>query len=404
MSKIFHFTDGVTLNSHSGIGPFTNTPYDTAKVGSVARARTTTRQLIFDELDFALTQAGWTRFQTIAGQDHVYTSNGESGTENINIRLRWITANRYLYFGMSTKLTGGNILDAGGEIGGTNSTGTTERWDLTASDFTADFQILATKDHIQAWFQNINHTSTMYSMFLGNFVRIGDNNNVLTLQNSVVAGDNVVLTPTTDPFVAGYRPRDTIAIVEVDPPGAAAAERQFVLDVTSTTITLRKLANAYTGSAAGVGARIGHSPTPTMRSVGNNSLILTPLLSVRDVLSDDILVASVSPVGTGFTSPTRRIALNDTHLNSAFGSGTLPNNRTNRFTSRSFTYVDGSAGTYGMWPCLLVYPGSIIYHQGVGLGGNDYAEHNRATPLEYFAPVRFTSTTASHFMLGPVPQ
>jgi hypothetical protein len=405
MTLIFHFTDGVTTNSVSGVAPFTNTPYDTAISGITARTRPTTRQGIFDEIDFALTTAGWTRFQTVVGSDHVYTSAGESGNENLNIRLRHITSNRYLYFGMSTKLTAGNILDTAAEIGGTNSNQTRERWDLGTSDFSSDFQIIASLDFFTAVFQNINHTSSIFVGFLGNSIAIDENANVLTLSANVAAGTDVVLTPTTNPLVAGYRPGDLIEIVEVEPSSTATAERQLVTDVTSTTFTVANLANAYTGSGGGVGARLGQRTSPLIRGVWNNgtSGAWNPVLNPNVTLSDDILVASTTATGAGFDMGTVRSLWPAAHTDTAFGTGATPNNRSNRFTCRSLAFTFGNS-LIGEMPRFLAYPGTVTYYSASGNGGHDHMENNRVTPTDRFSPMRFGTTATNNYLLGPVPK
>lgn len=400
MAKVFRFTDGSTADSVSGTGPFpANTPFNTG----TARTRTATRQAIFDELDAALVAAGWTQYSKTA-QRAVYESAGEVGNENIGLELNLLSG-RYLHFNLAPKLDSSNELDGG--IGNNVSSGggadTAGRWDLTSSDFTADFFILVDRDHLVAAFQNSNHTDPVHWVSIGRLKRSNIiQQGVHTLAANASAGAYVTLdvTGSGDPIASGYRPGDTIDIVETAKVEAPAARRLYVVDVTTTSLTVLHLPVDFHA-----GALIGGQASPLIRAVSNDVLPDDTNLWSSPFVDADFadggatageLLASALSLPNGETASRVYFSANPGYASSGeYGSGANPNNRTQRFTCRNLSI--GLAGTslLGVHPHLIAFPGNAAQYP------HDWYLANRINPDQYFVSFRPTSATAQRWGVGP---
>ena len=403
MTLIYHFTDGSTADSVSGAGPFTDTPWDTAVTDITAVARPTTRQGRFDAIDAALVAAGWTKHVTTAGSDHVYFSDGENGDQHLCIRIELQSSDRYTLFYCGTKLASGAPPTLDSDAIGGDTALQRDRWD-TSSDITTDLQILASKDFIWAVSQNINHTGNMDVAFLGAMKATSSNPNVLASGVAVTAGDYVVVATGTNPLDLGYRVGDFVQLVEVDQGSSPFVETQQIVAVTTTTITLKTVINTYTS------ARIGTHIVSVGRWVSQNDEFDSTTHFSSPVLFDtpskaagDLCASNGFPSGD-VASYTKQFALGTSHNDGggAFGSGTQPNFRTNRFTCRAVQLKNApgdavNASFAGALPGLLTYNGSVTYYP------HDDMEDRQVISGRY-SPFRFTATSTEHYLLGPVPQ
>ena len=402
MTLVYRFTDGSTAASVSGSGPFPGTPWDTGRTGVVARTRPTTRTGLYDELVAALIAAGFTNYNksNVAGsKDDVFESTGESGAENVCIRLQQSTTARYILGYVAPKLNSSNDLEKA--VGG--ATGTAhDRWDFSTSDFTSDFQILANKDYIWAVAQNTNHTAAMFTMFLGLLKPVDTNANTMILSAGVSAGDFVSVPVTGNPIALGYRPLDVVQIVNTPKASTARAETQVVVQVSTTAVVLRRLGLAYDS-----GARIGMAPVPIARRISqdvefdNGSGVVnqftSPFMPALIGRASDFAADNSLPSGQLLTGVD--YALLGTHAQGGteFGSGVTPNNRTLRFTTRTVAVGLADGNLMGKVPGLATYNGTITYYP------HDYGREDRATPDRDYVPMRFTAASARNYMLGPTP-
>lgn len=307
------------------------------------------------------------------------------------------------------------------------------RWDLTASDFNADFQIVCDMDFIWAVFQNVNHTSVMYVTGIGDGAPFDVNTNNFVLDTSVTSGDFVeliVLDPitklTVNPISLGWRSGDVFQIANVDSNGVPRAETQVAVEIQSDRVICRRLAYDYDGDDQSVnpqieGARIGAYPLPIMKTVGENqeieaSATLQPVntpFSMRQLIDrgnqlggtdGDFTGPATSGDGEGHQSPgiySVGYAQLGTHAqtNDEYGAGTTGNERTLRLTQRTVAVV-GLGGHYSLKiPRLeannITATGTFYPH--------DNMLRDRVTPGEDFVPFRFTATSARVYVLGPTP-
>lgn len=307
------------------------------------------------------------------------------------------------------------------------------RWDLTASDFNADFQIVCDLDFFWAVFQNVNHTGTMFVAGVGDGEPFDVNPNHFVLDTAVTSGDFVeliTLDPVTklgvDPRVLGWRPGDVFQIVNVDPNGNPRAETQVTTEIQADRIICRRLAYDYDGDDQTVnpqveGAKFGQIPMPIMKTIGMNQEIetfgtLVPLNTpfFAQILIDrgnqlggtdgDFTEPSTSGNGEGQDSPAKYdvgYAQLGTHAqtNDEYGSGTTGNERTLRFTQRTVALITKN-GAYAMKIPFL--EANNITSVGI-FYPHDNMLRDRVTPNEDFVPFRFTATSARVYVLGPTP-
>lgn len=415
MTEIYRFTQATIAGSVSGSaaeqgGSYVGTPWDTGRTGVVSITRPTTRTGIYDAIVAALVAAGWTQHAKVAtsgSKDDVFESSGEDGGQNLCIRLLQQTSGRYLSFLCAPKLDASNDLEKA--IGG--STAAVDSWDLTTSDFTADLQILASKDFIHVVVQNTNHTSTMYHAFLGNLLPFDSNKNVLTLDAPVAAGEFVQAQTDVNPISMGYRVGDVIQIVNTAKSSTARAESQILVAIDTTSVTFRRLNGSYDA-----GARIGMRPVPIARRVGANvefqtagtpNQFTSPFIAPT-INSPSGDFAADNSLATGFVYTDVHYALLDRHAqaSSEFGTGTTANSRTLRFTCRSIAVAIAGTGSVrtkgfgGRVPGLYSYNGTASFYP------HDHMKEDRmpvgGTTYDY-APFRFTATSSEHYILGPTP-
>jgi hypothetical protein len=420
MTLVYRFTQSATSGSVSGTtadhgGSYTGTPWDTGRTGVTSVTRPTTRAGIWDVIDATMTAAGWTA--TSKGtRDSVYTSTGESGNENWCVRIT-LSSGQFINFAVAPKVDASNNLQGAIGVSGTNAQ---DRWNLTASDFTADFHFLANKDWIIGTVQNTSHASTMFTIFLGGLSRAGtgNNTNVLISSGSVSAGSFVSIACTANPLTAGYRPGDIVQIVATNTADSAFAERVLLVDVTTTAVVARTLTNNYSS-----GTRIGMLATPIARCVGNdtefdatgtNFLFTSPYMNVG-LTTNDLCNANGNSNGSGqlFYEPDYSLGDTTTQTGTEYGTGASgTQNRTLRFTCRAVLARVTTAPTailpsgassatgrniLGIITPLFAYPGTPSYYP------HDNMQFNRqATPDDY-VPLRFTQSSAIHFVMGPTP-
>jgi hypothetical protein len=409
MTLVFRYTDATNVNSISGTGPFgAGTPFQTG----TARTRPTTRQGIFDELALALVAAGWTEVAHVASTRHVYKSNGEDTTENINIELN-LLAGRYLHFNIGTKVDVSDELEA--RIGNNLSTGggsdANGRWDLGTVDVTTDFFILVTKDHLFAFFQEDGApTATALWVSIG----IGKRTNVLNpnkyaIVNSPVAGDNVLLDVTpSNPLADGYRPGGIIDIVEVAPVQTAKARRLLLTEVTTTGFRVAHLPLNFAATAL-----VGAQPSPLFRGVSNNELPDDPTVwsspldarrpyagsqppSFLPLASQGEILATANLLPNGLVLSEIYFASNPGFASSGeYGAGGTPNQRTQRFTCRNIALASPSMEIALVHPVLLAFPATV------GLYPHDWFNADRFTPNQYYVGFKPTSSTTERWGVGP---
>ena len=397
MTRIYQATDGTSASSISGNGTLAGTPWDTGRTGVSLLTRPSTREIIYNNIVAALVAAGWTQYvknATAGSQDNVFESDGEDGTANLCIRVQQQTSGRYIYFYVAPKLDSSNDLVQA--IGGQSSTA--DRWDLTSSNFTADMQILATKDYIWVVTQNINHTSSMFCAFLGNLETYFGIPTILATSGAVSAGSFVEIATTVDPHTAGYRMGDTIQILEVAKAGSALTEYCTVAAVSATSVTVRRLQNSYSA-----GAKLGTHPCPIVKFVGANTQFQGSNTPTN--LTSPFLPATVDGLNTfasgsfpsGAELNALEYALQSVYASTGdeYGTATTPNDRTLRFTCRTMAVgFDGAA-------CGQVLPGIIAYNGTPSFYPHDYRRADRLSSLKDYVPMRFTATGTLYYLLGP---
>lgn len=402
MALVYRYSDGTNATSVSGAGPFPGTPWDTGRAGVVARARTTTRQGIYDEIAAALVAAGWTRVVAAGApnNDDHWFSAGESGTRHICVRTRHtlVGSNRYVEFYVGVKLDAGGLIQAG--VGGQSSV--IDRLDTTTADYTSDFHIVGDLDSMWFVFQNVNHSGSMLVAMVGELIPVDLNTNVMITSGALTAGEQVQIAVTGNPIALGYRALDPVQIINVAAAGVARAETQIITRVTSSSIYVRQLGQAYDA-----GARVGAAPMMTSRLVSNNteldtiqgvvSNVVTPLMHDRLNRTSDLAVDNALPNGQIMNQANYALLRSWEQTASEFGSGTTGNNRTLRFTARTIAVGVGGRTWAGRLPRLLSYPGTPVYYP------HDYGRYDRVTPAQDFVPFRFTSISARHYMLGSTP-
>ena len=304
------------------------------------------------------------------------------------------------------------------------------RWDLGASDFSADFHLVVDKNFLNVVVQNVNHTANMFSAHIGDAIPYDCNPNVMVAGASVAAGDQVeVLTEdgngvSVDPRVLGYRELDVMQIVNVDPNGTPRAETQVVTRVQSDRVTFKRLRYSYDGdnntaNPRVFGARLGQAPCPIMKTIHQNSEIeeavtsvnvRTPFIhgqidrSLDFPSSGDFVNSFGEPEGIGQYFIHYAQLVTHAQTNDEYGSGISGNERTLRFTTRTLVFGTHSitgftrpAALIGKIPRLASYNGTVSFYP------HDNMKRDRVTPNEDFVPFRFTATSTRNYVMGPTP-
>ena len=394
MTIHFRYTDGSTGTSISGAGPFPGgSPFATG----TSITRPTTRQGIFDEINTALTTAGWTSYVKTASQDIVYESDGESTDENIGIQMEFQTTNRYLVFYIAPKLDSSDDLEA--RIGDGAVSDANNRWDLGAADFTSDMFVLASKDSLFAMVQNINHTSSVFWVHIGVGARTGVMNpNVMALNAGATTGTyvNLDVTPAS-PAGLGYRVGESVTIVETAKASSAKAHKVLITGIGANSIEVRNLPATYAA-----GALVGANASPLFRAVAANELPTdttawrSPFyLSDQDPDGADVLAVNRS-AANGQALVIEFTAFNAYATNGEFGAGNTKNARTNRFTCRTITLKSSTLESLlCKVPSLIAFPGNVTLYP------HDVMLADRVTPNKHFVGFRPTSSTAERWMVGP---
>lgn len=431
MALIYHFTSGVNAG---GTGP-----WDTGRSGVYLKSNPTTRQQMFDAIVEALsgaTGAGWTETAASSASSRVFTSSGESGNESLVVTLQQgpSTDVRYVQFGVAPKVDASGNAEAAilfgpnAPVSGTNN----DLWDFNTSDFTFEFQILATLDFIWV-FATRQSNQQAWTAFAGKLKRNGYNTSVLNLNSSVTAGSNVLVPTSVNPATLGFRIGDTLTITEEDPSSSPNAEVVTVVGIESGGFRVLRLANNYSSTS-----RIGVAPNPiiVMHVDGNHSIDDVPTTSIDRVYfrspfrfrgpNDNLTELHRLDVGSpGEFSGNGQFALHFLGIgkiraggstNQGFGASSVPEVRTGRFlctsiqllilgSTSTLTNVDYSpegGSILGLLPSLYSYPGLASFFP------HDNFLRNKLDPTnpEDYVPVRFAgSSTGSdeHYVLGPTP-
>lgn len=413
MTLVYEYTPSVPDASPAG------TVFDTGRTGTTQRAAPTTQEGVWDALRTALLAAGWTE-NNLATRDSVFYSTGESGLENISIRLVFVAGTTaYLHFQIAPKRDASNNLE--GAIGfSSSSLGTAaDRWGIaTAASF--EFQIRADLDSIWAIFQ-AGTSGIVYSVFLGRLIRtgVGVNSAVYANSSAITAGRfvTVAMAGGADPLADGWTPGDSCQLVEVDPNTGPAAEVAIVADVTSTELVFARLANSYTT------ARIGQLASPLFRWVGQNIDLGTtdqwtsPFLwsgPADDDLQGNVGGGEVSgnrvpfnlqwAVSGGVAAPS---PLSGNTVSGEFGFNSAPNASNLRFLGRAGVMVSPSAaaddapgGKFGRVPGLWAL---WRFNTPPALYPHDWLDDQRASPVVQVTPFRTLSTSLNFYGLGPMP-
>lgn len=397
MTHVYQFTELTVSNSVSGSaaqqgGSYAGTPWDTGRTGVTSVARPTTRTGIYDALVTALLAAGYTRVN-LAVRDDLWTSTGEAGSgARLYFRTRFSTA-RYIDLFLGTKIDGSNNLQ--GVIGG--GANAYDRIDLGAADTTHDLQFVG---DLNGWIFHAQPTSltTAHTLLCGSAETIGAVGAIMQNVGALAAGSAVAIDVTpSNPISLGYRVGDVVRLVEIDPASPARAESTVIVDMSTSSITVAALTNAY------VTARIGANPMPVYRGASTNtelvlsttlnSIFTSPLRTGLRLNGDD-LVADPGEVliNSDFT-------LLNAHAQTGteFGTGTTPNARTLRFTMRRLVLGGAGNSVLGTIRYLRTYNGTPTLYP------HDYGRDNRVTPVRDYTPFRWTNTSTSYYMLGPVP-
>lgn len=421
MTLIYHYTPGVNAAGTSG-------PFDTGRAGVEQVATPTTRQEMFNAIVEALggvTGAGWTESSASTASNHIYTSLGESGNENITITLtqglRGSPDARYIQFGLAHSTdVGGNAINP---VNFGVTTATNSIIDLGNSDFTMEFQILASLDFIWV-FINRQSNNVPYTLFCGRLNRRGYNENVLTVDAAgAVPGTNVLIPTTTNPIIAGFRIGDNLTALDQNV-GLSVAENVLVVDVESGGIRVQSLGNNLTS-----GSRIGAQPNPlvvghwsgssnfddTVNAVSTTnwrSLYRFSTPGEPELETDDgdgnsnILYARPLIIGSARVLGT---------VEQGLGSSSTPERRTNRFLCPANVLMSGASYTsgstaapvvgpnpgkniLGMLPSFYAYPGSVSYFPH-----DNFVRTRNVVAIEDYVPVRFSTSTDENHMIGPIP-
>ncbi len=399
MASIFRFTDGVTADSISGPGPHPpGSPFDTG----TPIPRPTTRQEIFDALDSAMVATGMIQHVKTASTDIVYESNGENGNENFGLQMELQTATRYLYWYIAPKLSISNDLEARVGNGATNDFH--GRWDLGSVDFTADMFILASKDHLFAFVEEVPHGSGAVL----NWVSIGlgkrtnrANPNVYALNSAATAGEYATLdVAPNNPLADGYRPGEYIEIIETDKSQTVKAHRLYILGATTSTFEVRNLPESYA-----IGARVGANASPLIRGAAINEVPDDPDVWVTPFF----LPERMSPMGSDMLAVNNNLPfgaiLQDVTFSvrpgyaseGEFGIGNSPNKRTQRFTCRTIGVDAAQRGEFARVPNLLTFPGNV------NLYPHDVMIADRLVPQRHFIGFCPNTGTTERWCVGPIP-
>lgn len=431
MATIYHFTSGVNAG---GSGP-----WDTGRAGVFLKAQPTTRQQMFDAIVEALsgvTGAGWTETAASTASERVFTSPGESGNENLVLTMQQgppPADPRYIQFGCAPKVDAGGAPDAAIGFGSSAPTAAQNLIDFLTSDFTMEFQIVATLDFIWV-FVSRQSNQQAWTLFGGVLTRAGYNTNVLQVNTGgATAGSNVLIPTTVNPATVGYRIGDPVQIVEEGAAASPVAETCSVVAVESTGLRVRTLQNSYTADS-----RIGQMPNPmfvghwngnsTFETSVSSSLSTSRLRSCFRWTTPESPVSDLHRNNVGSAEEFRGAGGYQFHFltlgrqrdsgSTDFGLGVSaqPEIRTNVFLCPTIAVFEGATSTplgsqpesglenkaiMGLLPGLYVYPGiaSFFLH-------DNFLRSRNVTTNEDYVPVRFAgSSTGSneHFMLGPTP-
>lgn len=397
MTHVYQFSELTVANSVSGTagqqgGSYAGTPWDTGRAGVTSVARPTTRTGLYDALVTALLAAGYTR-TNLATRDDLWASTGEAGTGiRLFFRTRLLTG-RYIDLFLGTKIDGANNLE--GVIGGGSNS--YDRIDLGAADTVHDLQFVG---DLNGWIFHAQPTSltTAVTLLCGSAEPLGAVAAVMANVGALAAGAAVTIDVTpSNPIALGYRVGDVVRLVEIDPASPARAESTVIVDMGANSIVVAALANPY------VSARVGAAPMPVYRGASTNtelvvttslnSIFTSPLRTALRLNGDDL----VADPGEILTNSDFTLLNAHAQTGTEFGTGTTPNARTLRFTLRRLLLGGAGNSALGVVRYLRTYNGTPALYP------HDYGRDTRVSPTRDYTPFRWTNSSTSYYMLGPVP-
>lgn len=405
MTLKYRYTDGVTATSISGNTGLTGTPYDTARTGVTAHTRPTNRQGIWQAIRDAVVAAGWTEY-SLASNDSMFISTGESGTEAIAVRVSYNGTNT-IYFEIGVKAVTGNTSiqnGFGGNVGNFRFT--------ISTDFTSDYHILVNKDYCWFSFHSTARDTNIYSGFFGLLKRrgVGVKATAMTLSSSATAGEFVTLNVSSfNPITLGYKPGETIQIVDTVQGATCFAERCIITKVTSNSLTVRNLLHSYSS-----GSHLGSLAMPVCLMTLSNADITAGAATLNLMsyyqnrgIGEDKSTDTTDERNEIILSAMGSVSATNPHSASGeFGDSSVTNRLTTRRIGREL--IVRTAGNLDAnverETILGVFPGIIdIAVTTPTTYPHDYYTVDRATPNQDYVLFKTTNTGTVFCAIGPTP-
>jgi hypothetical protein len=411
----------------------------TAKFGGAAATFTTAASpgaalsTLFSAADTALTSAGWTSIYSTTNAA-LYSSNGESGTETMFLRL----ATGAMGTATGGDISGGSYLvcglcqyaDASGNYYNCFGAPKLQNSDLAANtclelepSLTWDYVIVADKNGITiAALPTTSHANQPYWIHTGLLSRSAGINTTNLVTSSTIAqagGTGITVNVTTNPIAAGYVVGDGVMVCAQGGTGGANHLADLfstrIIGLTTSSVTLEVVPSLSQTMAAG--ALIGADPQPfhgTARTttssfgavynntVGGAKLFPVPYIgmntntnqwtaqlstTIGDQIGDSASVWDVAPYS----------------LNGTFATTIRPEGRTNAW------WVDTGGGRNSSSASTLYRGKSLgrVYVSGRnGLPGTLAVEFAKLRPIPASAVeyVGFSSATMGiEVWMGPFP-
>jgi len=287
---------------------------------------------------------------------------------------------------------------------------------LGAADVSMDVQIVATLDWWYATAQGAGGSGNVLFFGAPDVEPIGANPAVMVSSGGVSPGEFVTIPVVGyDPAALSYEVGEQIQILTTSTAELAVGETTVITAIGAADVQVRQLQFGYAA-----GARLGARPCRITR-VAQSQVDIVVTATDLTYFSSPVRLGRLHAVGgdvlaslgLGAVAAVQDIRVEYPYAVSkagattelGFGSQAATMARQPYFLPRGLTLVRQAAddrSVLGELPGLLDYPGSVTYYTPRHDNFRD-PQVTAPTPNDY-VPVRGTSTSIRHFLMGPTPR